>query len=260
VIACIKARMLLALLALASHGNAQDRVDGNQEKIRYERQLRAVIEWEILWNDTPAGFQAPEDSAEVSVALDLKRQLLSYCGSSLGVCVRYRIDANRNWQRDVSRVVNDADSNEASLEAFSSYQVSNLQQDTISRTSIGTQSVWNLNLRIRSRDDIVRRYRALQPEKLDGLRKWITTPSNGAGRNDGAVTIACFDQYDPITFYSVRWKAQPPIIMAVFWDNERREWIISSWVTSDHKNFEDLFAVIELVPCSRFAISSTRER
>src|SRR5437870_5802967 len=83
----------------------------------YDDQLTKVLQWEILWNQTPTGFHN-SSNGRVRIAAYREQRSFAYCSRDVGVCVEYRIDVNRNWQVTRSAVCDQNQTNEECLMTF----------------------------------------------------------------------------------------------------------------------------------------------
>ncbi len=150
---------------------------------RFERELEAVLRWEILWNDSPAGFVAPP-GRQARFALNKRGNSLSYCSHDVGVCVRYRIDPNRNWEGETSTKCDGSESDEDAVLAFigvgakepgsaaGSRRMPELGSGGLTGAPSSSAGVtWTATLNPGGREEIVRRYRQLRPPEIEGIRQ-----------------------------------------------------------------------------------------
>src|SRR4051812_33743458 len=93
------------------------RIYGDTKSAQSERELVAVLEWEMLWGETPGGFQLPLKPS-VHLAIYLTSDSISYCSHELHVCVKYRTYAFRNWQEVSSGRCEDNGRDEDSVLVF----------------------------------------------------------------------------------------------------------------------------------------------
>lgn len=231
------------------------------EVSRFDRQLTAVMRWEILWNDSPNGFRVPPDGS-ASVAVYLASNSLSYCSHDLKVCARYRIEANRNWQRDAASKCEGNQSDEDAVRAFTGDSVQS-KRDSQRKPALGgigglTGSPapgsgirWTTTVKLGSRDEIVQQYKQVHPAEIESLTRWIRSSMNPS-TGHASITMACFAPTDPMVYYYVDRAAKESVVMAAFWDREREEWLVaSSLVRSQNPSaFEEMHRTIESVACA----------
>jgi hypothetical protein len=87
--------VLILILTLSGNGQSIRSNDDNRETV--EQTLAAVLDWEILWNDSPAGFRRPNDG-QMTLAISASTDFVSYCSHEAGVCTEYRRSKYRNWE------------------------------------------------------------------------------------------------------------------------------------------------------------------
>ena len=255
---------LFCLMVLAGGlGVPQARSDEAGDRHRSEQQLAAVVRWEVLWDDLPAGFRTPSDG-RADLALGLDSNSLSYCSHKIGVCARYRTDANRNWERDASAKCDGGQSDEQALLFFVGGSLRQGNPETGSRArptlgpgglgglpSRGSPVIWTATIRLGSRDETVQRYRLMHPQAIEGLKQWIRA-SAARDAGIGSVTIACFAPSDPMVYYYVDRALKGPVEMAVYWDRERQQWAVASSLerTQGPRRFDETRRLIESIPCA----------
>jgi len=228
-----------------------------------------VLRWEILWNDSPRGFRAPTEGS-LTLAVYSTPDSVSYCSHQAGVCVKYRADGYRNWQESFSSKCDDNGSDEEALTAFigkdSPEPVGNLQPRTVLGRGLSgipapqpaegfsvpvTSLRWTGEIDLGSRAEIVRAYQQMQPADIEGLKSWLrspTTPHTGVR----GITIACFAPSDPLVYYFIDRSSGAPVIMAVFWDRDRQEWVITASFERNQipEKFDEMRRTVESVACS----------
>jgi hypothetical protein len=227
---------------------------------RFDRQLTSVLRWEILWNDSPNGFHIPRHES-AKVAIDLKSNLLSYCSHDLKVCARYRIEPNRNWQRDAVGKCEGKQSDEDAVRTFTgdSVQPKRDSQRKLAiggiggltgSPAVGSGIRWTTTVRLGSRDEIVQQYKRLHPAEIESLTRWIRSSMNPS-RGHISITIACFAPTDPMVYYYVDRAAKDSVVMGVVWDREREEWVVASSLlrSRNPSAFEEMHRIIESVAC-----------
>src|SRR5213593_1186776 len=77
----------------------------------YDEQLTKVVQWEILWNQTPPSFQN-SSTGPVRIAAYREERSFAYCSRDLGVCAEYRTEVNRNWQETRNTVCDHSQTSE----------------------------------------------------------------------------------------------------------------------------------------------------
>ncbi len=236
--------------APASSNDAGLRVD--------ERQLAAVLGWELLWQDPPAGFRVPPGRA-ANVTLHRKGNSLAYCSRDFGVCARYRTDPNRNWQR-VASSASDQDDPAAVL-AFAGEKPRKPTGDTkpmfVGPDGTGFTGtfepgiIWTAVIKLDDPEAVARRYRKIHPAEMDRLKQWIRDAEPRGADRVKSITIACFAPSDPMIYYYVD-RAPEPVIMAAFWDREVQDWVsaASSQRFQAPERFDQMRRTIEKVACA----------
>lgn len=233
-----------------------------------EQTLAAVLRWEILWNDSPRGFRAPTEGP-LTLAVYSTPDTVSYCSHQAGVCVKYRADGYRNWQESFSSKCDDNGSDEEALTAFiskDSATVGNLQPRTVlgrglsgipapqpaEGFSVPVASVrWTGKISLGSRAEIIRDYQQMDPADIESLKSWLRSPATPHSGVRG-MTIACSAPSDPLIYYFIDRSAGAPVIMAVFWDRDRQEWVIAASFERNQipEKFDEMRRTIESVACS----------
>jgi hypothetical protein len=223
----------------------------------------AVLKWEILWDGAPVGFVIPSGE-QARFSLDSKPGFLSYCSRDVGVCARYRIDPDRNWERDRSAKCDGAQTDEDALLGFigeisgkPAVSRGHRQKPTVGRGGLtgaptpASGITWATTLSVRSRDEIVRQYKQMRPPDLGGLEDWIRT-SGTPDSETRSIRIACFAPTDPMVYYYVDRSGREPIEMAAYWDKERQEWVVASSLerSQGSQRFEETRRIIDSIPCA----------
>jgi hypothetical protein len=237
---------------------------------RFEQQLAAVLRWEILWSDSPAGFQVPRDgSARFALhwtPREFSASSLSYCSRDVGVCARYTVLPQRNWMRDANAKRDSSESDIDAVAAFDGLKIREPAARTGSPPTItlggpggltGTLTpnsgiAWTATISLGGREEIVRQYRQMRPPEIEGLKEWIRSPLMPRDAGIKSITIACFAPSDPVVYYSVDGPATKPVIMAVFWDRDLEEWRVATYLdrTQNSAVFERMHRTIESIACS----------
>jgi hypothetical protein len=227
---------------------------------RIEQTLEAVMQWEILWTDSPKGFRA-HDSGPVSMAIYAKAGSVSYCSHEAGVCVSYKVSGYRNWEGTRSSILEDDRSDKESLISFvggdageapiSGNAAHTLGPGGLSGVPAASSGIlWATKIMLRSRAEVVREYRQMHPRELEALRKWLIGPRPDRGDASG-ITIACFAATDPMVYYYVEQPADP-LIMSVFWNRESEEWSVAGSLqrSQNPARFSRLHSIIDSIACS----------
>lgn len=211
---------------------------------RLERILTEVIQWEILWDQTPKTFHLPTSGSaelEVSVTFDTfyKADTISYCSHALGACTTYLMGTARNWQGLKSAPCEGSGTDEEALLLFVGAGRRTTASQPRSQTPVvigpgglgsGPGSFtpdlpirWAMSVKFPSREEIVQEYRQLHPSEADSLRTWLS-PLKDSGYI--SVTFACFKASNPLVhIYGDRATTRGPIIISAFWDRDQEEWI-----------------------------------
>ena len=110
---------------------------------------------------------------------------------------------------------------------------------------------WTTRINISRREDIVQQYKQMQPAELDGLKEWIRNAKNSANVVR-SITIACFAPSDPMVYYFIDRTDDRPVIMAVYWNKDRQEWIVAASAErlQAPEKFDETHHIIETVACS----------
>jgi len=247
-----------------------------------ERTLAAVLQWEILWNDSPKGFRLPPDGS-FAVAIHAASGSVSYCSQQAGVCVTYRTGYDRNWEATEQALCDDSRSDLEAVLAF-------IQKDSV--TSVGKEPTtdhappaagargfsgfpapdsevtptagsavtWTTKITLGSRREIVMKYRRMRPPGMADLEKWLRSQIAGDSEPK-SITIACFAATDPMVYYYVDRPTKGPVerpsaaptIMAVFWRlDQPKDWVVAGYSQrwQNPRKFDKTRRTIESVACS----------
>lgn len=253
-------RLILgAILTAVLHGQTAGADDPSIRAT--ERTLVAVLQWEILWNDSPKGFRLPNDGS-ITLAMHAAPGSVSYCSHQAGVCVTYRTSDYRNWEGSSSARCDDNRSDQDALLAFIGKEPVTpgggqktplvLGRGGLSGSPESSSGIiWTTTISLGSREDTVRQYRQMHPQEIEGLQSWIRTATT---RDSGvkSITIACFALSDPMVYYYVDRPTKGSVVMAVFWDRERREWVVASSLERSQgpQRLDEMRRIIESVACS----------
>lgn len=230
-----------------------------------QSQLAAVLRWEVLWNDAPAGFHVPTNG-EATVALRWAPDFVSYCSHDVGVCGRYRLLPNRNWLRDADEPLGPGVDPRSAVLTFDGVKAAlpakggkplTLGKDGLSGVpSASFGVVWTSRIDTLNRAAIVETYRKIHPAKLESLKEWIGKPVNMA-EGDRMVTIACFLPSDPVVNYHVADRVDgEQVILSAFWDNDLEDWVLagSQDPSQDEQGFNEMKDIINSIACARLAV------
>jgi hypothetical protein len=201
---------------------------------RYDRELFAVVRWEILWGELPGGASLPSRGGATKFAVQLATNKLSYCSHDLGVCETYRIEGYRNWQEVTSILCNDKRSDKEALLAFVNNSPARLVEGghSVRYGSKGggftggpvERSVitWTTETTLGSLPEIIKQYKRMHPPELKSLEHWLRTPpSADPGKR---IKIACFAPTDPEVYLSVTAPGREPVIATIFWNRDAGMW------------------------------------
>jgi len=226
-----------------------------------EQELTAVLRAEILWNDTPRSFRAPE-MGSASIAINALPDAISYCSHDLGTCARYSILGFRNWMRLSSAPCEGRNSDLDALVAFlgkgsikppgGAARPAVLGRGGLAGSPApGSGIIWTTKIALGGRAEILKEYQQMHPADIDGLKSWLRSPATSHS-GVRAITIACYSPFDPLVYYYVDRSAGAPVVMAVFWDKDRQEWIVAASFERGQspEKFDEMRRTIESVPCS----------
>jgi hypothetical protein len=201
---------------------------------RLQRELFAVLRWEILWNQSPAGFHRPL-SGTAKFAIALARDTLSYCSHDLGVCAMYRIGDYRNFEGINSALCSDDGKDEDTLRTFigtvpklSSENQHSRPSPIVAEHGLGRPStkdsvaIWTTTASLGTRREIIQQYKRMHPPELVSLQKWLRA-ENGVGEGL-TVTVPCFAATDPLIFISIDERSGEHAVETVFWNREAKIW------------------------------------
>jgi hypothetical protein len=250
--------LLVATIALTGQPTFADEI----QLRKAAQQLSAILEWEILWDESPEGFHRP-NGGSAKLAIQLTADSLTYCSHDLGACVAYAILDYRNWLGVRSAKCDDTHSDLDALLAFigngprnraNSQSTGATKGLADGRTMVGLSPtgsgiIWTTTVSLGSRDEIAQRYRRMNPDGIQSLRKWA---ANGVAPGIKAITIPCFAPSDPIVYVSFDWQADPPTAIAVFWNKESETWIdAASFVGPENREtIERIRSVIDEIACA----------
>ncbi len=227
----------------------------------FEQELTAVLRAEILWNDTPRVFRVPA-AGSASMAINAMPEAVSYCSHDLGTCARYSVLGFRNWLRLNSAPCEGQNSDLDALVAFLGKGSVKQSGDSARPTVLGRGGLagspapgfgisWTTKIALGSRAEIVKEYQQMHPSDIEGLKSWLRSPTT-THTGVRAMTIACYSPFDPLVYYYVDRSAGAPVILAVFWDKDRQEWVIAASFERSQapEKFDEMRRTIESVPCS----------
>ena len=253
-------RVLLCVVFIAGLQGQAARADDPAIKTT-EQTLAAVLRWEVLWNDSPKGFRMPSDGS-LTLAINALPDSVSYCSHQAGVCVTYRIDGYRNWEGVKTGNPQPDGSDIDALLAFLGKQARKpprppgapvvLGQGGFSGSPVaGSGIMWTTKIALGTRAEIVKEYQELHPADIESLKNWLRSPATSHSGVRG-MTIACFAPSDPMVYYLVDRSVGAPVIMAVFWDKDRQEWVVASSFERNQapEKFDEMRRTIESVSCS----------
>ena len=228
---------------------------------RFDRELSAILRWEILWGQLPNGSLVTP-TASTRCVIQLTNDRLSYCSHDLGVCETYRIGEPRNWEAIAGALCKDKLSDEDALRAYVGLTprglVGSASQPAFGSgrggftgtLAEGSGMIWATTLHLGSRPEIIQQYRRIRPPELGPLQKWIR--ARAAGEHGLRVTVPCFASSDPSVFLSVAMPGRGREIETVFWNRQ-----VGGWESADGFGppldpaaSNRIRAIIELIPCS----------
>lgn len=256
-------KLIFTMVIATGLGPEVVRADDTTSLRSLEQQLAAVLRWEILWNDSPAGFQIPTGGSAKFV-LHWRPDTLSYCSHEVGVCARYKIDSQRNWEGVANGKRDGTQSDQNALLAFDGDSIANMTSKSNLTLGPGGLTgspapasgiVWGATIGVPRREEIVQQYRQMHPAEIEGLKAWIVSSiTQGAGVK--SVTIACFAPSDPLVYYYIDRPTNESVVMAAYWNKERQGWVVASSLRRNQgsERFEQMHRVIESVACSNFAV------
>jgi hypothetical protein len=201
---------------------------------RYDRELFAVLRWEILWNQLPSGSHVPPSGGATKFAVQRTLDNLSYCSHELGVCEMYRIGGYRNWEEVTNALCNDKRSDEEALRAFGNISPEALVESGPSPRFVSKRGgftgvpversgiTWTTETTLGSAPEIIRQYKQMHPPELGALEHWLRTPPTAEPGT--RIKVPCFAPTDPLVFLSVTTSGGEPMIETVFWNREAETW------------------------------------
>lgn len=253
-------RVLLCVMCVAGLQGQAARTDDPAVKAT-EQTLAAVLRWEVLWNDSPKGFRLPSDGV-LTLAINALPDSVSYCSHQAGVCVTYRVDGYRNWEGTKVGTVQPNGGDIDALLAFLGKEARKpagrrgepvvLGQGGFSGSpTAGSGITWTAKIALGTRAEIIRDYQQMHPADIESLKSWLRSPATSHSGVRG-ITIACYSPSDPMVYYLVDRSTGAPVIMAVFWDKDRQEWVVASSFERNQapEKFDEMRRTIESVPCS----------
>jgi hypothetical protein len=247
-----------------------------------EQTLAAVVQWEILWNDSPKGFRLPPNGSFV-VAIHAASGSVSYCSHQAGVCVTYRTGDDRNWEGTEQALCDD---NRSDLEAVLAF----IQKDSVTSVrkepttdhtppatgergfsgvpapesdvtpTAGSGVTWTTKIAVGSRVEVVMKYRQMHPPGMADLEKWLR-PQLVGDSEPKSITVACFAPTDPmVNYYVDRPTKGPaerptaaPTVISVFWRlDQPEEWVVAGYSQrwQNPQRFDETRRIVESVACS----------
>lgn len=231
---------------------------------RYDRELLAVLQWEILWHQLPSGSHVPP-SGVTKFAVQITSDNLSYCSHELGVCEKYKIGDYRNWEAVANALCNDKRSDEEVLRAFVGAPSPELAATGASprfrskaggRTGVpveGSGILWNTATNLGSLPDIVQQYKRMHPPELGALQKWLgTTP---LGEHVSRIRVPCFATTDPSVFLSVTASDGEREVQTIFWNRVAGRWELATGFDppADPVVLNQIRRTIDSVTCANIA-------
>jgi hypothetical protein len=249
---------MLARILFATVATAASAYGASFQQI--ERTLTNLIRWEILWRDTPKGFQIPSAGSATLFIGETDRNV-SYCSHEMGVCATYLLDPMRNWQRTKVSRCDGNESDESALVTFVTGEVKKapplpaprhivIGQGGLSGTPTTISPVrWGTTIRVESRPAVIEEYKGLKPTEAGSLRAWLLAHDRGAGYR--SVTFGCFKSSDPQVFVYGQRLSDAPIIFSVFWNRDQEDWVEASLLRQPQlpKEFEEMKSTIEAIAC-----------
>lgn len=258
-------RFIVAVIVTAVlHGQTAPPDDPGTRSV--ERTLAAVLQFEILWNDSPKGFRLPSDGS-IALAIHATSNSTSYCRHQAGVCVTYRTGDHRNWEGSETGPCNDDRSDVDALLSF-------VQKDSATRDALpatgargfagfpaaGSGITWTAKLVLGSRVEMVAKYRQMHPPELASLQKWLRSQMAGDSELK-SITVACFAETDPEIYYYVDRPTKGPIerptsaptIVAAFWRlDQPEEWVVAGYSQrrQNPQRFDENLRIIQSIPCA----------
>jgi hypothetical protein len=223
-----------------------------------EQQLAAVLQWEILWNDPPRSFHTTA-TGSASLAIQASADTVAYCSHDLDSCAKYSVLPNRNWLRLTSAK---CDGRNSDLDALLAWMGQNSVKERTQGVVLGrgglrgvpapgVGSLWTVNVNLGSRAEVIQQYRQLHPPELESLERWLhATILPTAGYK--ALTIGCFAHSDPLVYLYGDRVNKGPVLLAVYWDKERGEWVDAASLEQSQgpEKVEEMYRIVESVACS----------
>jgi hypothetical protein len=258
--------LLLAPLLLAMTPPRLARAD-DLSTGRLEHELASVMKWETLWKDSPEGFRTLPNNRSARLALYSNSRTLSYCSHDLAVCVRYRTESVRNWERLASKKCQSDETDQAALMAFVAEESNSPPFQASSPNPVrvlgpggfaglagshapGSGMLWDSAIALGSRADIAVEYRQTHVPEMAGLLKWLRATMPRAGYT--SIRVPCFAPFDPVVYIYGAHPTRGPLVFSIFWDREGESWVEAALLEGSQNvdMIEDLKSIIDSVTCS----------
>lgn len=199
---------------------------------RFDRELFAVIRWEILWGVLPSSSHV-DTSRTTHFAVRWARDEVAYCSHDLGICESYRVGNYRNWEAITAVPCSARGSDEDALRAFhgkphrlslsgAPAPYSSADGEFSGRLEESSGVMWTTATRLGTWAEIADRYKVLRPLQLPVLKQWLRTSPHG--RHGTEIVVPCFASTDPEVFLSVTMPSGEHHIETVFWNREAAKW------------------------------------
>lgn len=234
-----------------------------------ERELVAVLEWEILWSQTPDGFRMP--TGPVPFAMNSSANSVSYCSHALRACEKYETYGYRPWKEVSRQKCEGKERDEDCLLSF--LGAAGIRSKTApTRLTLGPGGLSGMpqagsgiistgTITLRPQHVVQDAYRSLHPQQLSSLVDWLrATTLTTAGYT--SITIACFSPSDPeISLYGER-KSNGPILISVFWDREVGQWQVAGFLEGEQNAslWNSFQSLLTLFRAQQSPFSDTRSR
>lgn len=232
---------------------------------RFDRELFAVVRWEILWGQLPSGSHLRSDGA-TKFAVRLAGRSLSYCSHDLGVCETYRLGESRNWQAIANAVCKGQQSDQDALRAFlgtipPSLAASGPPPHFVSKEggfsgvpAEGSGMTWTTATDFGTRSEIARQYRRLRSPQLGSLKEWIRATS--VGQHGLKITIPCFASTDPSIYLSITTPGGEHSVETVFWNAEAGKWESADGFSppADPTVVNEIRRIVDSISCASISL------
>ena len=229
-----------------------------------EHELGAVLQWEILWGDSPDGFRLPSNETRMAAALYSATGMLAYCSHDMGVCAEYVTARHRNWMRDRSAKCEGTQSDEQAVLDFVGKQsekealgVQGKRRITVGRGGVmgipaaGSGILWTAAIPLAPRSEILKHYSGLHPPELRGIEQWLraTILPNAGYRT---ITIACFAPTDPVVYLYGDRPVKGPIVFSIYWDEEAGDWAQAGMLErpDDRGKIQEMRTTVNAIACA----------